>query len=147
VLRVSDPFADLFPRRREREREREQQRSTRDAFVEHARQVLLARWGTSLSRRVADLPDGQAQEFPLVSGNGRIVGEVAWLDGIDSREWRAAALSDHVWVLSHVAAADRRFLLVVHDADLLTRWVARHRGMFDGVEVWSIDGDQLERLA
>jgi hypothetical protein len=150
---VSDPFADLFPRRREREREREQERERtrepgpREAFVQHARQVLLARWGTALSRRAATLPGGQSQEFPLVSGNGRIVGDVAWLDAMSSPEWRASALSEHVWVVSHVAAADRRFLLVGEDLDLVTRWVARHKGMFDGVEVWSLDGDQLERLA
>ena len=141
---MSDPFADLFPRRRERERER--QRPPRDGFVEHARQVLLARWGTTLASRIADLPGGQA-EFPLVSGNGRIVGEVVWLPGMESPEWKTAALSEHAWVMSHVAAADRRFLLVGHDLDLVTRWVARRRGMLDEVEVWSLDGDQLERLA
>jgi hypothetical protein len=141
---VSDPFADLFPRRRERERERE--RPPRDGFIEHARQVLLARWGTTLASRIADLPGGQA-EFPLVSGNGRIVGEVVWLAGMESPEWKTAALSEHVWVMSHVAAADRRFLLVGHDLDLVTRWVARRRGMLGEVEVWSLDGDQLERLA
>ena len=131
MLVVSDPYADLFPRRRERERERE--RPPQDDFVEHARLVLLARWGTSLARRVAALPGGQSQEFPLVSGNGRIVGDVAWLDAMDAPDWKAAALSEHVWVMSHVAAADRRFVLVGHDLDLVTRWVARHRGMFDGV--------------
>jgi hypothetical protein len=143
---VSDPFADLFPRRRERERERERERPPREAFVEHARQVLLSRWGTALSKRVADLPGDQA-EFPLVSGNGRIVGEVVWLQGVESPEGKSAVLSEHVWVMSHVAAADRLFLLVGHDLDLVTRWVARRRGMLDGVEVWSLDGDQLERLA
>lgn|GEM_PF-5125964 len=141
---VSDPYADLFPRRRERDRDRE--RPPKDAFVEGARQVLLARWGTSLATRVADLPGGQA-EFPLVSGNGRIVGDVVWLDGMDSPEWKSATLSEHVWVMGHVAAADRRFLLVGQDLDLVTRWVARRRGMLDGVELWSLDGDQLERLA
>ncbi|HEX7276778.1 MAG TPA: hypothetical protein VF244_05330 [Acidimicrobiales bacterium] len=144
MLAVSDPFADLFPRRREREREHD--RAPRDAFVGHARQVLLARWGTSLTRRAADLPGAQV-EFPLVSGNGRIVGEVPWLVGMESPEWKSATLSEHVWVMSHVAAADRRFLLVGHDIDLVTRWVARRRGMLDGVEVWSLDGDELERLA
>jgi len=140
---VSDPFADLFPRRRERQQERQ----SRDVFVDHARQVLLARWGTSLSLRVAALPGGHGHEFPLTSGNGRIVGDVAWLDGMESPEWRSAALSEHVWVVSHVIAADRRFLLVGHDRDLLTRWLARHRDMLDGVEVWFLEGDQLERLA
>ena len=66
VLAVSDPFADLFPRRREREREAERARAPRDDFVEHARQVLLARWGTSLAKRVADLPGGPEAEFPMV---------------------------------------------------------------------------------
>ena len=138
---VSDPFADLFPRRREKERAR----TTKDAFVEHARQVLLARWGTSLARRGATLPGGQSVEFPLVSGNGRIVGDVAWLEGLESPDWKSAVLSEHVWVLSHVAA-DRPFLLIGHDLDLAARWLVRSRGMFDGVEVWTLDGDQLERL-
>ena len=117
-----------------------------DPAVRDARQVLLARWGTSLSKRVADLPGGQA-EFPLVSGNGRIVGQVVWLQGMESPEWKSSALSEHVWVMSHVAAADRLFLLVGHDLDLVTRWVAKRRGMLDGVELWSLDGDELERLA
>ncbi len=150
MLVVSDPFADLYPRRRERGREREQEREQprppREAFVEHARQVLLARWGTALSRRAADLPGAQV-EFPLVSGNGRIVGDVPWLAGMESPEWKSAALSEHVWVMSHVAAADRRFLLLGHDIDLVIRWVGRRRGMLDGVEVWSLDDDRLERLA
>lgn len=144
MLPVSDPYADLFPRRRDRDRDRD--RPSRDAFVGHARRVLLSRWGTSLTTRVADLPGAQV-EFPLVSGNGRIVGDVPWLAGMESPEWKASALSEHVWVMSHVAAADRRFLLVGHDLDLVTRWVARRRGMLDGVEVWSLDDDRLERLA
>jgi len=153
VTGVSDPFADLFPRRRGRETEREgagggrPRPSDRDVFFDHARQVLLARWGTSLSNRMATLPEGQSQEFPLVSGNGRIVGEVVWLDGMESADWKAAILSERAWVMGHVLTADRRFLLVVHDPDLVGPWLARHRGMFDGVEVWSLDGDQLERLA
>jgi hypothetical protein len=138
---VSDPFADLFPQRRERERVR----TSREAFVEHARQVLLARWGTSLVARAVTLRGGQPMEFPLASGNGRIVGDIAWLDGMESADWKSAALSQHVWVVSHVAA-DRRFLLIGHDLDLAARWLARHRGMFDGVEVWTLEGDQLERL-
>lgn len=141
MRRVSDPFADLFPRRRERERVR----TSKEAFVEHARQVLLARWGTSLVHRVVALPGGQPMEFPLASGNGRIVGDVAWLQGMESADWKSAALSEHVWVVSHVAA-DRRFLLIGHDLDLAARWLARHRGMFDGVEIWTLSGDQLERL-
>jgi len=147
VSTVSDPFADLFPRRREREQERERKRTTREAFVDHAAQVLLARWGTSLSRRVAALPGGQAHEFPLMSGNGRIVGDVAWLEDMESPEWKSAALSEHVWVVSHVATADRRFMLIGHDLDLVSRWLVRHKGMLDGVEVWSLAGDELERLA
>jgi hypothetical protein len=144
---VSDPFADRFPRRAERERgERERGRSARDTFVEHARQVLLARWGTALSRRAAAVPGGQSFEFPLVSGNGRIVGDVAWLDGIEPAEWKSAALAEHVWVVSHVSA-DRPFVLVAHEVDLVTRWLARHHAMLDGVEVWSLEGDELERLA
>ncbi len=141
MQRVSDPFAELFPRRRERQRVQ----TGKEAFVEHARQVLLARWGTALVRRAATLPGGQSVEFPLASGNGRIVGDVAWLEGMESPEWKAAALSEQVWVVSHIAA-DRRFLLVGHDLDLAARWLVRHRGMFDGVEVWSLDGDRLERL-
>ncbi|HVF14706.1 MAG TPA: hypothetical protein VM942_08910 [Acidimicrobiales bacterium] len=138
---MSDPFADLFPRRRERERAK----TSKEAFVEHARQVLLARWGTSLVRRAVALPGGQSLEFPLASGNGRIVGDVAWLEAMESPEWKSAALSELAWVVSHVAA-DRRFLLIGHDLDLAARWLVRHRGMFDGVEVWTLDGDQLERL-
>ena len=95
---------------------------------------------------MAALPGGAGHEFPLVSGNGRIVGDVAWLDGMESSGWKSAALSEHVWVLGHVVA-DRQFLLVGQDLDLVTKWVARRRGMFDGVEVWSLDGDELERLA
>jgi hypothetical protein len=142
VLRVSDPYADLYPRRKQREREQ----SSRDAFVEHARQVLLARWGTSLSLRAASVPGGLSFEFPLVSGNGRIVGDVVWLEGLDAPEWKSAVLSEHVWVVSHLAA-DRPFVLVGHDFELVNRWLTRHHAMLDGVEVWSLEGDQLERLA
>lgn len=137
---MSDPFADLFPRRRERVAQ------TREAFVEHARRVLLARWGTSLSQRGAVLPNGTTHPFPLVSGNGRIVGDVAWLADVDAPEQKSAALSERVWVVSHVGA-DRRFVLVGQDVALVSRWVVRHRGMFDGVEIWYLEGDSPERLA
>ncbi len=147
MLRVSDPFADLFPKRREREREQKREQTAKEVFVEHARQVLVARWGTALVRRVVSMPGGQSQEFPLVSGNGRIVGDLPWLEGMQAPEWKSAALSEHVWLLSHVPAADRRFMLVGHDLELVARWLARSWAMFDGVEVWSLEGDQLERLA
>ncbi|MDQ3896254.1 MAG: GntR family transcriptional regulator [Actinomycetota bacterium] len=122
--------------------------ATEPDFPAHARRVLSARWGTSLQRRVAGLPGGQAQVFELVSGNGRIVGDVVRLaDRGDSAEIKSAAIAEAVLVVGHVPSADRRFLVFGHDLDVLTRWLARYRLLLDGVEVWFLEDDRLERLA
>ena len=122
--------------------------STQSTFPAHARRVLSARWGTSLQRRQALLPGGVAQAFELVSGNGRIVGDVVWLaDRGYSYEAKAAAIAEAVLIVGHVSNAVRRFLVFGEEWDTLTRWLASYRGVLDGVEVWFLAGDKLERLA
>ena len=117
-------------------------------FPAHARRVLSARWGTTLQRRAAALPGGQVQLFELVSGNGRIVGDVMLLANRgESVEARWAAIAEAVLVVGHVGNADRRFLVFGDDWDTVSRWLTRYRGLLDGVEVWFLDGDRLERLA
>ena len=117
-------------------------------FPAHARRVLSARWGTSLFQRGAMLPGGHVHPCELVSGNGRIVGDVVWLaDRGDSVEAKWAAIAEAVLVIGHVTNADRRFLVFGHEWDVLSRWLARYRLLLDGVEVWFLDGDRLERLA
>ena len=118
------------------------------SFPAHARAVLSARWGTSLQRRAAVLPGGHAEVFELVSGNGRIVGDaVSLADRGESTEARSAAIAEAVLIVGHVANADRRFLVFGQDWDVLSRWLTRYRLLLDGVEVWFLDGDRLERLA
>lgn len=117
-------------------------------FPAHARRVLSARWGTTLHRRAAALPGGEARLFELVSGNGRIVGDVVWLDGRGhTAEARSAAIAEAVLIVAHVTKADRRFLVFGQGWDVLSGWLARYRLLLDGVEVWYLDGDRLERLA
>ena len=118
------------------------------SFPAHARSVLSARWGTSLQRRAAVLPGGHAEMFELVSGNGRIVGDaVSLADRGESAEARSAAIAEAVLIVGHVANADRRFLVFGQDWDVVSRWLTRYRLLLDGVEVWFLDGDRLERLA
>ncbi len=118
------------------------------SFPAHARHVLSARWGTSLQRRAAVLPGGHAEIFELVSGNGRIVGDVVWLaERGDSAEAKSAAIAEAVLVVGHVPNAVRRFLVFGQDWDVLSKWLTRYRLLLDGVEVWFLDGDRLERLA
>ena len=117
-------------------------------FPAHARRVLSARWGTGLQRRAAALPGAEARVFELVSGNGRIVGDVVWLDGRgDTPEAKSAAIAEAVLIVAHVVRADRRFLVFGQDRDVLDRWLTSYRLLLDGVEVWFLDGDRLERLA
>jgi len=117
-------------------------------FPDHARRVLSARWGTSLQRRQAVLPGGVAHPFELVSGNGRIVGDVIWLaDRGRTVEARSAAIAEAVLIVGHVTNADRRFLVFGEGWDVLGRWLASYRLLLDGVEMWFLDGDRLERLA
>lgn len=117
-------------------------------FAAHARRVLSARWGTNLQRRSAMLPGGDGHPCELVSGNGRIVGDVVWLaERGDSLEAKWAAIAEAVLIVGHVANADRRFLVFGQDWDTVSRWLARYRLLLDGVEVWFLDGDRLERLA
>ena len=121
---------------------------TQSTFPAHARRVLSARWGTALQRRPAVLPGGQSQLFELVSGNGRIVGDAVWLAGRgETPEARSAAIAEAVLVVTHVTNADRRFLVFGDDWDTVSRWVTRYRLLLDGVELWFLDGDRLERLA
>ncbi len=135
---MTDPPADPF---------REVQPSPEYLFVEHARVVLSARWGTALDQRVAALPGGVSERFRLVSGNGRLVGEALWLADLGSPEHRSAAISESAWVMAHVVNVDRRFLVVGEQRELVGRWLERHGPMLDGVELWFLEGDRLERLA
>lgn len=117
-------------------------------FPAHARRVLSGRWGTSLHRRSAMLPGGVAQTFELVSGNGRIVGDVVWLaDHGESVEVKSAAIAEAVLIVGHVVDAHRRFLVFGRDLDVVSPWLARYRLVLDGVEVWFLEGDRLDRLA
>jgi hypothetical protein len=116
-------------------------------FAAHARRVLSSRWGTSLQRRQALLPGGVAETFELVSGNGRIVGDVVWLAERGPYEAKSAAISEAVLVVGHTADAHRRFLVFGEEWDALSRWLSRYRGVLDGVEIWYLAGDKLERLA
>jgi hypothetical protein len=118
------------------------------SFPAHARGVLSARWGTTLQRRAVVLPGGHAEVFELVSGNGRIAGDVVWLaERGESPEAKSAAIAEAVLIVGHAPNADRRFLVFGQDWDVLSRWLARYRLLLDGVEVWFLDGDRLERLA
>ena len=117
-------------------------------FPDHARRILSARWGTTLQRRQAVLPGGVAQTFELASGNGRIVGDVVWLaDRGRTVEAKSAAIAEAVLIVGHVTNADRRFLVFGDAFDVLSRWLGSYRLLLDGVEVWFLDGDRLERLA
>jgi hypothetical protein len=117
-------------------------------FAAHARRVLSSRWGTTLHRRQAVLPGGVARTFELVSGNGRIVGDVVALgDRGRTMAARSAAIAEAVLIVGHVTNADRRFLVFGDEHDVLSRWLADYRLLLDGLELWFLDGDRLERLA
>ncbi len=117
-------------------------------FADHARRVLSGRWGTSLRRGLAALPGGDSHPFEFVSGNGRIVGGVVWLaPRRRSYEAQSAAIAEAVLIVGHVTNADRRFLVFGEEWDAVNRWVTRYRSLLDGVEMWFLDGDRLERLA
>jgi len=117
-------------------------------FPDHARRILSARWGTTLQRRQAMLPGGVAQTFELVSGNGRIVGDVVRLaDRGRTMEAKSSAIAEAVLIVGHVANADRRFLVAGEGWDVVSRWLASYRLLLDGVELWFLDGDRLERMA
>lgn len=120
----------------------------RATFPAHARRVLSARWGTTLQRRAAVLPGGEARLFELVSGNGRIVGDAVWLaDRGGTVEAKSAAIAEAVLIVGHVLGTVRRFLVFGQDGEVLNQWLGRYRLLLDGVEVWFLDGDRLERLA
>lgn len=116
-------------------------------FPAHARRVLSSRWGTSLQQRQALLPGGAAETFELVSGNGRIIGDVVWLADRGPEEAKSAAISEAVLIVGHAGEAHRRFLVFGEEWDALSRWLSRYRGLLDGVEIWFLTGDKLERLA
>ncbi len=116
-------------------------------FPAHARRVLSSRWGTVLQRRQALLPGGVPETFELVSGNGRIVGDVVWLADRGPYEAKSAAISEAVLIVAHAGEAHRRFLVFGEEWDALSRWLSRYRGVLDGVEIRFLAGDKLGRLA
>ena len=121
--------------------------SDQSTFAAHARRILSARWGTVLQRRQALLPGGAAETFELVSGNGRIVGDVVWLADGGAAEATSAAISEAVLGVGHVNNASRRVLVFGEEWDAVSRWLSRYRGCLDGVELWFLAGDTLERMA
>ncbi len=121
--------------------------SEQQTFPAHARRILSTRWGTILQRREAMLPGGVTQTFELVSGNGRIVGDVVWLADRGPQEAKWAAIAEAVLLVGHAVDAHRRFLVFGEERDFVTLWLSRYRGCLDGVEVWFLAGDKLERLA
>lgn len=121
--------------------------SEQQTFPAHARRILSTRWGTILQRRDAMLPGGVTQTFELVSGNGRIVGDVVWLADRGPQDARSAAISEAVLLVGHAVNAHRRFLVFGEEPDSLSRWLSRYRSCLDDVEVWFLAGDKLERLA
>jgi hypothetical protein len=116
-------------------------------FADHARRVLSGRWGTTLRRGLAALPGGDSHPFEFVSGNARIVGGVVWLAPRKSYQAQSAAIAEAVLIVGHVTGADRRFLVFGEEWDAVTRWLTRYRSLLDGVELWFLDGERLERLA
>lgn len=116
-------------------------------FEAHARRVLSARWGTALQGRAVGLTGGTSHSLALVSGNGRIVGDVLWLGDLPSAEAKWSVVAENVWLIGHVVRADRRLLVAGHDWDLLSRWLASYRPLLDRVEMWYLDGERLERMA
>ena len=117
-------------------------------FADHARRVLSGRWGTTLRRGLAALPGGDSHPFEFVSGNGRIVGGVVWLAPLRrSYGAQSAAIAEAVRIVGHVTKADRRFLVFGEEWDAVNRWLARYGPLLDGVEMWCLEGDRLERLA
>jgi biotin operon repressor len=121
--------------------------SEQQTFPAHARRILSTRWGTILQRRDAMLAGGVTQTFELVSGNGRIVGDVVWLADRGPRDAKSAAIAEAVLLVGHAANAHRRFLVFGEERDVVTHWLSRYRGCLDDVEVWFLAGDKLERLA
>jgi hypothetical protein len=62
-------------------------------------------------------------------------------------EAKSAAIAEAVLIVGHVTNADRRFLVFGEEWDVLSRWLTSYRLLLDGVELWFLDGDRLERLA
>jgi hypothetical protein len=89
-----------------------------------------------------------ARTFELVSGNGRIVGDVVTLaDRGRTAAAKSAAIAEAVLIVGHVTNADRRFLVFGDEREVLSRWLGDYRLLLDGLELWFLDGDRLERLA
>ena len=88
-----------------------------------------------------------AKAEAVAVSNGRIVGDVVWLADRGPYEAKSAAISEAVLVVGHAGEAHRRFLVFGEEWDALSRWLSRYRGVLDGVEIWFLAGDKLERLA
>ena len=59
-----------------------------------------------------------------------------------------SVIAEYVWLLQHVAAAERRFLVFGQDREVPQRWLARFRPLIGDVEFFFLDDSRhLTQLA
>jgi hypothetical protein len=117
-------------------------------FEAHARRVCSNLWGVPLGSAVVEVAPGLAHQFDLVSLDARIVGDAKWFKNLAVPSAKWSVIAEYVWLLQHVGAAERRFLVFGQDRDVPQRWLARFRPLIADVEFFLLDdSSHLTQLA
>jgi hypothetical protein len=116
------------------------------AFEAHAASFLSAAWSVDLACRPVALPGGVTKKFDLVSPDGSIVGDAKYYKNIAVPAAKWSTIAEYVWLLQHVPNAERRFIVFGLDALVATRWLARYRGLAEGIDFYFLSEQGLVLL-
>jgi hypothetical protein len=118
------------------------------SFEDHARRVCSALWGVPLGSAVVEVAPGLGHQFDLVSLDAKIVGDAKWFKNLPVPAAKWSVIAEYVWLLQHVAAAEKRFLVFGQDREVPQRWLVRFRPLIGDVEFFFLDdSSHLTQLA
>jgi hypothetical protein len=88
-----------------------------------------------------EVAPGVAHQFDLVSLDGRMVGDAKWFKNLAVPAAKWSVIAEYVWLLQHLAGADRRFLVFGQDRQVPERWLARFSPLVGGVQFFFLADD------
>ncbi len=117
-------------------------------FEARARRVLSELWQVDLQPRAVRLGGAVDKRFDLVSTDGAIVGDAKRYKSLKTPAAKWSTIAEYVWLLQHVPAGARTFLVFGGDIDVPMRWLHRFRPLARPVTFYYLDEeDELHQIA
>jgi len=108
-------------------------------FERTARKILSEHFGVPFFRDILlELSEGVYKTFDLVSGDGKIVGEIMFLSGGRSPTSRFSLITERAWLLEKVKA-QRKFIAFGNDIIVPKLWLQRYGKLIKDIEFYFID--------